>query len=105
MLEDFNVQAEDGSPAQVGQGLLQWYQQCLAGDFSMLERLRQVQDGAEASRGQAVRARTCVARCLQSGPSRCLQTLCSTTGADAPRTSGGHARRRGARCVHTGWRD
>lgn len=72
MLEDFNVQAEDGSPAQVGQGLLQWYEQCLAGDFSMLERLRQVQDGAQASRGQAVRAaRSHSERVLQ----RCLPSL------------------------------
>jgi pre-rRNA-processing protein TSR2 len=54
MLEDFNVQAEDGSPAQVGQALLHWYQQCLAGDFTLIEQLRSVSSGAKKSRGEMV---------------------------------------------------
>jgi hypothetical protein len=56
MLEDFNVQAEDGSPAQVGQTLLHWYQKCLAGDFALIEQLRNVSSGAKRSRGEMVRS-------------------------------------------------
>jgi hypothetical protein len=66
MLEDFNVQAEDGSPGQVGQALLHWYQQCLTGDFTLVEQLRNVSSGAEKSRGHKVSL-------IQSRASICMQ--------------------------------
>ena len=41
---------------QVAQSLLQWYNSCLDGDFSMIERLQAVPDGARQSNGVMVRA-------------------------------------------------
>jgi hypothetical protein len=55
MVEDFSVEAEDGSPLQVARSLLQWHASCLQGDFSMVERLRAVPGGAGRSAGVAVR--------------------------------------------------
>eukprot|EP00892_Ulva_mutabilis_P012337 jgi/Ulvmu1/9476/UM052_0045.1 len=54
ILEDFNVQAEDGSPLQVSKALVDLYKQCLAGDFSLIQRLSAVASGAQQSAGFAV---------------------------------------------------
>jgi hypothetical protein len=64
MVEDFSVEAEDGSPLQVAQSLLQWYACCLQGDFSMVERLRAVPDGAGRSTGVAVRLNALAGSCV-----------------------------------------
>ncbi|KAG2497886.1 hypothetical protein HYH03_004152 [Edaphochlamys debaryana] len=42
LLQDFNVEAEDGSPRQVSEGLVKLYQELVGGSMAFLEHLRAV---------------------------------------------------------------
>lgn len=54
MLEDFNVEAEDGSPTQVAQSLVAIYNECFQGNYATVQRL-QAQAAVGASRSQRAR--------------------------------------------------
>jgi pre-rRNA-processing protein TSR2 len=54
MLDDFNVEAEDGSPMQVAQSLVNIYNECFQGNYSTVQRM-QAQAAAGASRSQRAR--------------------------------------------------
>jgi hypothetical protein len=62
LLEDFQVEAEDGSPRQVANSLIALYQACCRNDAGPLQQLRQQQAAAgnntAASRAAAVSHRT-----------------------------------------------
>ena len=51
MLNDFNVEAEDGSPMQVAQSLVTVYNECFQGNYSTVQRM-QAQAAMGASRSQ-----------------------------------------------------
>lgn len=64
LLEDFQVEAEDGSPRQVATSLIALYQACCRNDAGPLQQLRQQQaavgNNTAASRAAAVsHALTC----------------------------------------------
>ena len=54
MLDDFNVEAEDGSPMQVAQSLVNIYNECFQGNYSTVQRM-QAQAAAGACRSQRAR--------------------------------------------------
>uniref|UniRef100_A0A7S0Y8A4 Pre-rRNA-processing protein TSR2 homolog n=1 Tax=Polytomella parva TaxID=51329 RepID=A0A7S0Y8A4_9CHLO len=55
ILHDFNVEAEDGSPKQVSQALIQLYQEVQKGQMDMLEHLRRLEaEGAKKSKKQVM---------------------------------------------------
>lgn len=51
MLNDFNVEAEDGSPLQVAQSLVAVYHECFQGNYATVQRM-QAQAAVGASRSQ-----------------------------------------------------